>query len=176
MEWREHREASELAGDFAVLDLTVDVPSDRERAARSAVTELVVRVAEALRRDDDAYHQVVRLPWEDEPRLEALGPRLQLLGERCELAMGHLPFIGRTLVWLALARQHSLAEAVDPEAADPEAAGEPALLVGRAGARWSATVCVSRGGPAAVFRVLLFIPPEARLRMEGLLARLRSRL
>ncbi len=173
--WRDHPEAAAASG-FAVVDLTVDVPVERERAARTALTETVVRLAESLRQVDDVYHQVVRLPWEDEPRLEPVGPQLQLLGERVDLALGHRPFAGRTLVWLTLPRARGLGEAVDPLVTDPEGEGEPARLVRVAGTRWAAAGSFARGGVVTLYRVLLFVPSDSAPRLESLLERLRARL
>lgn len=154
------------------LALGIDVPSGRAPEARRALTDAVVRAAEALRRPDDVYHMVWRERSAEETALLPIGPRVQELGERLHLALEHDAWAGRTLVWLALGRGLPLASAIGDLRWDPEDSGEPDLLLARVPARWAAAIAFSGDGASAHFRVVLYLPATALDAVEAILARL----
>ncbi len=101
----------------------IDVPLSREGGVRRRVTDAVIRVAEDLRRPDDIYTMIYRLPSDEEAVALPVGPQLQELGERFYLALNQGPVAGRTVVWLTLGRGTALASVVDPFTCDPEGDG-----------------------------------------------------
>lgn len=154
-------EATEWAsgeGDRSRIDVTLDVPLHNERSFRKRVTEAVVRVAEILRRHDDVYNLIYRLPSDEEALTLPVGPLLQELGERFFLTLNQGSLSGRTVVWLALGRNTALAQVVDPVTCDPEAEEELNGLLGTREARW-AMACEWAGvGPSLVIRLVLVLP------------------
>ena len=155
------------------FDLMLDVPPPAEVGFRHRLTDVVVRVAEVLRRPDDVYHLAYRLPWESEPVVIPVGPQLQKLGERFSLVLSQGALEARTVVWLTLDRGRPLAEVVDPALYDPEAEGEPEALIARAGARWAMATEWARVGPALVIRLILYVPDDAEGTVTTLLDGLR---
>ena len=155
-----------------LFDLTLDVPPPAEAGFRRRLTDVVVRVAEGLRRPDDVYHLAYRLPWNSEPVVIPVGPQLQELGERFSLVLSQGALAGRTVVWLTLGRGRPLAEVVDPALYDPEAEGEPEALIAGAGARWAMATEWARVGPSLIVRLILVVPTDAENRVKTLLGSL----
>jgi hypothetical protein len=149
--------ANSAGADLRRIDLSLDVPQPAEPGFSRRLTDLVVRVAEALRAPDDVYHLVYRLPWDEEPVAIPVGPKLQELGERFALVQSQGAMAGRTAVWLTLGRDRALAEVVDPVAYDPEADGEPQALLTDPALRWSMATEWARVGPSLVFRLILVV-------------------
>jgi len=132
-------------------------------------TDTVVRAAEALRRPDDVYNVLYRLPSDPEPVVLPVGPQLQELGERFSLVLSQGALAGRTVVWLTLGRDSALAGLVDPLKYDPEAEGEPDALLAAPDARWSMATEWARVGPSLVIRLILVVPANAENRVKALL-------
>ncbi len=143
------------------IDATIDVPLTREGGVRRRVTDAVIRVAEDLRRPDDVYTMVYRLPSDEEAVALPVGPQLQELGERFYLALNQGPVAGRTVVWLTLGRGTAMAWVVDPLTCDPEGMGEPEGLLATAEARWSMASEWARVGPSLIIRLILVVPASA---------------
>ena len=143
------------------IDAVLDVPLTRERGFRRQTTDAVVRVGEDLRRPDDVYTMIYRLPSDEEAVTLPVGPQLQALGERFFLALNQGPVAGRTVVWLTLGRGTALAEVVNPAICDPEGDGEPEGLLGTAVARWAMASEWARVGPSLVIRLILVVPASA---------------
>jgi hypothetical protein len=150
------------------FDLSVDVPSAAEPGFRRRLTVTVIRVAELLRRADDVYHLVYRLPWDEESTAIPVGPRLQELGERFSLVQSQGAMIGRTAVWLTLGRDRALAEVVDPGAYDPEIDSEPDGLLVHPDVHWSMATAWARAGPSLAVRVILVVPEGSASRVATL--------
>jgi len=161
--------ASASDGGRRRIDLMLDVPAPAEPGFRRRLTDAVVRVAEALRRPDDVYNLLYRLPSDPEPVMLAVGPQLQELGERFSLVLGQGPLAGRTVVWLTLGRDRALSEVANLSAGDPEAAGEPETLLATPDARWSMATEWARVGPSLVIRLILVVPADAENRVKALL-------
>lgn len=155
--------------DRRSFDLALDVPLAREQGFRRRTTDAVIRIAEALRRLDDVYTMVYRLPSDEEAVALPVGPQLQELGERFYLALNQGSLSGRTVVWLTLGRGRALAEVVDPSICDPEAEGEPEGLLSTADARWAMATEWARVGPSMVVRMILLVPAEGAEKVRKLL-------
>jgi hypothetical protein len=184
--WKKWRRGSEIrwkidiepltnsaGADLRRIDLGLDVPQPAEPDFRRRLVDSVVRVAEALRAPDDVYHLVYRLPWDEEPVVMPVGPKLQELGDRFALVQSRGPMAGRTAVWLTLSRDRLLSEVVDPVAYDPEAVGEPDGLLTQPDLRWSMATEWVRIGPSLIFRMILVVPARHRDRVQTLLERLK---
>ncbi len=156
------------------IDVTTDVPHDRESTFRTALTDTVVRIAESMRRPDDIYHFAVRHAELGETTLIPVGPQLQELGERFALALAQGALEGRTVVWLTLPRQLAVAEVLDPFGYDPEASGEPERLLTGPGVRWGMATSYLRAGPSVVHRMVVYVPASGRAAVEHLFERLRE--
>jgi len=143
------------------IDAVLDVPLTRERGFRRRTTDAVIRVAEDLRRPDDVYTMIYRLPADEEAVTLPVGPQLQELGERFYLALNQGPVAGRTVVWLTLGRGTALAEVVNPAICDPEGDGEPEELLGTTVARWAMASEWARVGPSLIIRLILVVPASA---------------
>jgi hypothetical protein len=180
--WRRWRRGSEIkkkvhtgaltnaeGTELRRIDLELDVPQPAEPGFRRDLTDTVVRVAETLRALDDVYHLIYRFPWEEEPVLIPVGPNLQELGERFSLVQSQGAMAGRTAVWLALGREHSLSEVVDPVAYDPEGDGEPEGLLTNPALRWSMATEWARLGPSLLIRMIIVVPPRLADRVTKLL-------
>jgi hypothetical protein len=180
--WRRWRRGAEVRSTLEVasltppsgparrrFDLSLDVPPAAEPEFRRKLTESVIRIAEALRRADDVYHLVYRLPWDEESTAIPVGPRLQELGERFFLVQSQRAMTGRTAVWLTLGRARALAEVVDPIAYDPEIDGEPEALLVHPHVRWSMATAWARPGPSLAIRVILVVEESCASRVEALL-------
>ena len=161
--------ASTAAGTRRRIDLMLDVPAPAEPGFRRRLTDTVVRVAEALRRPDDVYNVLYRLPSDPEPVVLPVGPQLQELGERFSLVLSQGALSGRTVVWLTLARDCALSEVVDAAGCDPEAEGEPDALLAVPAARWSMATEWARVGPSLVLRLILVVPADREDRVKALL-------
>ncbi len=161
------------AGELAVFDLVVDVPAADETGWRRRIVDTVVRLAEALRRDDDVYHVLFREPAEPETVAVPVGPRVQELGERVALVLGRRSLERRTVVWLTLPRERALGEVMDPFAYDPEAAGEPQRTIVSIQPRWAAASSWARSPAAVRTRILLHVPVSSATAAEEVLGRLR---
>ena len=146
------------AGNRCRIDLSFDVPAPAEPGFRRRLTNTIVRVAETLRRPDDVYNVLYRLPSDPEPVVLPVGPQLQELGERFSLVLSQGALSGRTVVWLTLGRDRALSEVLDLSASDPEAEGEPEALLATADARWSMATEWARVGPSLVIRLILVVP------------------
>ena len=164
--------ANTAAGPRRRIDLMLDVPAPAEPGFRSLLTDTIVRVAEALRRPDDVYNVLYRLPSDPEPVVLPVGPQLQELGERFSLILSQGALSGRTVVWLTLGRSRALSDVLDPVACDPEAEGEPETLLATADARWSMATEWARVDPSLVIRLILVVPSEAEDRVKTLLGSL----
>jgi hypothetical protein len=186
--WKSWRRGSEIrisltvtsvsrdrASDLKRFDFSADVPAPAEPEFRRLMADTVIRVAEALRRPDDVYHLVYRLPWDEESIAVPVGPQIQELGERFSLAQSQNALDARTAVWLCIGRHRALAEVIDPVAFDPESEGEPDGLQRRADVRWSAATARARHGASLVFRLILVLPAEKASRVVGLVGRLVER-
>jgi len=160
---------STAAGKRRRIDLMLDVPAAAEPGFRRRLTDVVVRVAEALRRPDDVYNIIYRHPVDPEPVALPVGPQLQELGERFSLVLSQGALSGRTVVWLTLGRDRALSEVLDPAACDPEAEGEPEALLASPAARWSMATEWARVGPSLVIRLILVVPTNAENRVKALL-------
>jgi hypothetical protein len=180
--WRKWRRGTEIRADIDIepltnatgaelrrIDLRFDVPQPAEPEFRRRLTDAVVRVAEALRRPDDVYHLVYRLPWDEEPVAIPVGPKVQELGERFSLVQSQGSMAGQTAVWLALGRQHALSDVVDPDTYDPEAEGEPEGLLTHPTLHWSMATEWARIGPSLVFRLVMVVSSRAQDRVKTLL-------
>lgn len=155
---------------FVRIDLAADVPiSSSVEPFRRRLTEVVVRVAERARRPDDAYHVLSRDPAADETMVLPIGPLVEELAERLHLMLGLRSMAGRTSVWLTLARSRRVVDLVDPFSYDPEAEGEPERLLASSGMRWGMATSVAPRGASVLFRVALFVPPDAAATVEALL-------
>jgi len=143
------------------IDAVLDVPLIREPGFRRRTTDAVIRVAEDLKRTDDVYTMIYRLPSDEEAVTLPVGPQLQELGERFYLALNQGPVAGRTVVWLTLGRGVALAEVVDPRVCDPEADGEPEGLLGSEDARWAMASEWARVGPSLIIRLILVVPSNS---------------
>jgi hypothetical protein len=157
------------APDRQLLDVVCDVPLSVERGFRDRLTDRVVRVAEALRSPDDAYHVVYRPPGADEALVLPLGPHVQSLGERFRLVLDQDVLAGRTAVWLVLDRGLPLSLIVDPERCDPESPEERERLVETPEARWSMATSWAPVGPSLIVRMILAVPTPAQDRVMRLL-------
>ena len=111
-----------------------------------------------MRRPDDVYHLFYRIPGDDEGVLTPVGPRLQELGERIQLALGQPVLERRTTLWLALPADRPVARLIDPSRDDPEADDEPENLVARTTPRWAMATSRGRSGPSVIYRLLLWVP------------------
>jgi CBS domain-containing protein len=151
------------------LDLSFDAPLAAGENLQRRLTETVVQIAETLRRSDDVYHVVYRLPWEDAPVVMPVGPQLQALGERFALVQSQGTLERRTTAWLSLPREVPLSQVVDPEAYDPESNGEPFGLLTDPRIRWSMATEWARVGPSLIVRMILIVPSEAKDRVKGIL-------
>jgi hypothetical protein len=154
------------------FDLRIDAPRPAETELGRRLTETVVRVAESLRRSDDAYHQVVRPEGEALTLLRPVGARVQALGERFHLALGRRPLALHTQLWLALPADVPLAEVVDPSRNDPDAPGQPETLLADPRLRWGVASAFAPAGPSIRYRLLIVVPEEAERGVAGLLDRL----
>jgi hypothetical protein len=161
---------------FTVLDLTVDAPQHRGGEVAARLTDLVVRVAERLRREDDVYHLLRPEPHGAGPVAVPVGPLVQELGERFSLALARPMLAYRTALWLALPARRRLGEVADPREYDPEAPGEPEALLRRTAVRWAAASSFGRGGASIAFRLLLWVPEASAAGVEGIFDRLRTSL
>ena len=167
---------SERGTPFAVLDVTVDVPAEAEIRARRGLVDALVRVAEHLRRPDDLYDLVWREAGETESSLVAVGPTLQGLGQRLDIALAHRGSERRTQLWLTLPRGTHLAELVDPFDFDPEAEGAAVTLLRRAAPRWAMELSFARAVPSVLYRLRLHVPAGEVRRVEEILVRYRRQM
>jgi hypothetical protein len=156
------------------LDLELDLPPPRVAAARPALTDTVIRIAELLRASDDVYHMAYRLPELNETVMIPVGPRLQELGERFALIIGQGSLAGRTVVWPTLPSERAIADLLDPFDYDPEAPGEPDRLMSKADVRWGMANSFADRGASIVYRLLLYLPSSAVPEVERLLERLKE--
>jgi len=170
-----HRDARAIPGAVAI-DVVLDLPRPRQADGRRALTDAVVRVAEALRRPDDVYNLVYRESAEPDTVMVPVGSQIQDLAERVHLALAHVAWAGRTLVWLVLPRSRPLAAAVPDLGWDPDAEGEPDALIARERPRWAFALAFSLGAVATEIRLRIVVPPEADAVVERQLERLRQSL
>lgn len=154
------------------IDATIDVPLGVEVRIRRKLTDAIVRIAEDLRRPDDVYNMVYRMPSDEEAVTLPVGPQLQELGERFFLVLNQGNLTGRTVVWLTLGRGTALARVADPVTYDPEAEGQPDGLLGTVEARWSMASEWARVGPSLIIRLILVVPASAEAAVSARLAAL----
>jgi hypothetical protein len=183
--WRARRRGSEVSVGWEqrplrltdgrtrpCFDLRVDAPLGSEAELATLLTDAVVRLAEALRRADDTYHQVVRPAGEAETLLRPAGSRVQALGERFHLGVGQRAVVLRTQAWLCLPAGVALAEVADPLRCDPDGPGQPEGLLSDVRLRWGVASAFAPAGPAVRFRLLVVVPEAA----EGVAVDLLERL
>jgi hypothetical protein len=163
-------------GELVRLQLDLDVPAVRVAGVRRWLTETMVRVAEALRHQDDVYHQLAWDPEEGVLHLAPVGPQLQELGDRFLLTLGRRAAEGLCQVWLTLPRSIGLGQAMAGLGFDPEAEGEPDHLLGVLEVCWAAASEVVSRDPVQLIRLVLFVPPGAEAAVRGLLERAVSSL
>lgn len=156
------------------FDLRLDAPRQAEAELATRLTDTVVRLAEALRRADDTYHQVVRPAGEAETLLRPVGSRVQALGERFHLGLCRRPLALRAQLWLALPAGVALAEVVDPFRGDPDGPGQPELLLSDPRLRWGVASAFALSGPSIRLRLLLVVPVEVERIAVNLLERLQQ--
>lgn len=157
-------EVTEHAGTGAGtsrIDVMLDVPQNAEAGFRRQVTDAIVRVAESVRRSDDVYNLIYRLPTDVEALALPVGPQLQELGERFFLTLNQGSLEGRTVVWLTLGRGTVLAAVVDPATCNPEAGGEPEGLLATPEAHWAMASEWARVGPSLIIRLVLVVPSNS---------------
>jgi hypothetical protein len=169
-----HVESMRDSAGPAVVDVHLDLPRGREAEARRVLTDALVRVAESLRQVDDVYHLVYREAGEQDTVLVPVGPQIQDLAERVHLALSHVAWAGRTLVWLVLPRSRPLGEVVTELGWDPEAEGEPEALIRREAPRWAFALAFFSGAVATEIRLRLFLPVSAVAVVERRLGRVRA--
>lgn len=163
-------------GEARLVDVALDVPDVAGARLRRELTDTVVRFAERVRRPDDVYHLVYRVPTEPESVVVPVGASVQALAERFALALGQHDLEGRTAVWLAMPRAVHVAEVLDPFTYDPEADGEPRSLLARAPLRWALATGRRHGTVSTRLRMLVVLPAARQPLFEELLGRLRGRL
>jgi hypothetical protein len=159
-----------------IFDIALDSPEIRVRFVHRELTETMVRLAEALRTQDEAYHLVYRVPTEPESVALPIGPSIQALGDRFQIALGQHDLEGRTVVWLALPPGIHIAEVVDPFAYDPAADGEPHRLMRSVPAAWAVAIARGRGPASEITRLLMLVPEDRSTSVESLLDSLRTQL
>lgn len=160
---------------LAVVDLAVDVPASSAGRVRRELVDMVVRLAEHLRRPDDLYHLVWRPTGESEPRLVAVGPTPQGLAQRLDTALSHRSYERRTQLWLTLPAGAHLAEVVDRSSFDPEQDGAATSLLRDAVPRWAMELSFALSTSSALFRLRLHVPIGELRTIEGILARYQTR-
>jgi hypothetical protein len=186
--WRRWRRGSEArvehstrrigsggGAELALLDLRVDVPLSSADGFRRSLTDVLIRVAERLRRADDVYYLVYRLPETAETTLLAVGPLVQNFGEWLSLTLGRPELAHRTVLWLALPASRGIAEVLDPFAYDPEAPGEPSRVAVSGTVRWAVAGSFANSDAAMLYRVLLWVPLAAAPDVERICDRLETR-
>lgn len=156
-DWRVEVEARDATWGHRI-ELTADVPRASASGFPQRLTHALVRIAERMRHPDDVYHLFYRIPGDDEGVLTPVGPRLQELGERIQLALGQPVLERRTTLWLALPADRPVARLIDPSLDDPEAEGEPESLVATTTPRWAMAASRARSGPSVIYRLLLWVP------------------
>jgi hypothetical protein len=156
------------------IELSIDVVSAGVEAFRPVATDVVVRVAESLRRPDDVYHMVYRDAAAGETVVIPVGPQLQELGERFHLTLSQGSLAERTAVWFTLDRSGRVVDFVDPFDYDPEAEGEPEGLLARSGMRWGMASSFASDGVSTLHRVVFFIPEDSVGRVNPILERLQQ--
>lgn len=167
-------------GGWCRFELEVDAPTARTAAVRVLLTDLVVRVAESMRRSDDVYHLVCRPMGEEGVLLRPVGPQVESLGERLHSCLCQRDLDGRTQLRLTLPRGLRLAQVVAEGRDDPDLPGALEELPGRPGVRWAAACTWSAGAASVRFKAVLVVPAAARnaaaaglerlARAEGLVA------
>ena len=162
--------ADENGRNLRRIDATIDVPLTVEAGSRRKITDAVIRIAEVLRRSDDAYTLVYRMPSDEEAVVLPLGPQLQGLGERFFLTLNQGSMSGRTGVWVTLGRDTTPGELVDPLTADPEAEGEPEGLLGVSGSRWTMATEWARIGPSLVIHLILVVPSDRAEKVRDIIS------
>ena len=156
------------------LDVILDTPVAIELETRRRLTHALTAVAEVVAVPDGTFSVAYRAPGSVETSISVIGRRVQQLGQRVWLLLGRSQLTSRTVVWIALSPDGSLAE-VDPLSWDPEAAGEPDRLLARLQPLWAATTCVARDGVAVRYRIVLDVPAEHVARAAVTMDRLRDR-
>ncbi len=157
------------------LDLRIDVPAVLEARTRTDLIDTLIRMAEALRCPDDLYNLVVRLRWDDEPRLAAVGRSLQQLAERLERSLSHRDAERCTHLWLTLPRSRPLGSLTDRLQFDPEKENALGLAVAATDPRWAAASSFGRFPASVVYRVIVTAPGTPD-RLVPVLERLRRRV
>ncbi len=171
-ETRIRSEHTAFANEMARVDLHLDVPPEMRESVGRSLTDIVVRVAETLRRPDDIYHLIYRERGAEETIVLPVGPLLQELGERFHLVLSQEALALTTCVWLTLARDQRVVEMLDPFDYDPESAGEPEALLTRSGMRWGMGSTVVPGPASVLFRLVLFVPESSVDLIDRLFQRL----
>ena len=69
---RSQRRSSRFSDGMTRIDLEMDVPTASADVVRVGLTDTIVRIAEAMRREDDVYHVLYREAALDEADLERL--------------------------------------------------------------------------------------------------------
>ena len=162
--------------DICRLDFTLDIPAPAEPGSRRRLTDAIVQIASSLRRTDDVYNLIYRLPSDPEPVVVPLGPQLQELGDRLFLVLSQGALEGRTAVWLTIGRDNTLSEVLDPLSCDPEGAAELEALLAHADVRWSMATEWARVGPSLAIRLVLVVPTDSQKIVSDFLSVLATRV
>ena len=152
------------------FDLKLDLPAPVAPADHRRITNAVVRAAEVLATGCGSYVAFYRRGGDSEATLQAIGPRMQELGERFMLLLTQGPLNGRNVVWMALDPTTAASDVIDPLALDPEDAATLEKLVGHARARWTMACTWSHDGPSWLLQLIVVVPssvaPQVRERLD----------
>ena len=157
-------------GAWAKVTATVDIPHTADNA--QLMTRCLVRLAERLGTDAQAYHLIHREPGCEETIAVPLGLTINDLAERFSLSCRRSILDRKTLLWLAWLRGSHLGEYIDPVTYDPEAAGEPERLLRAAPFAWALALNRRRGSASTVFHLEFIVAREKADAVEAALDRL----
>jgi hypothetical protein len=160
------------AAERTRFDLKLDLPAPVTTTDRRRITNAVVRAAEVLAAGCGSYAAFYRRGADAEATLQAIGPRLQELGERFMLLLTQGPLNGRNVAWLALDPATAASDVIDPLVSDPENAATIEKLLSDPRARWAMASTWSHDGPSWLLRLIVVVPAptavEVRERLERL--------
>jgi hypothetical protein len=154
------------------FDLKVDLPAPVASADQRRITNAVVRAAEVLAAGCGSYVAFYRRGGDSEATLQAIGPRLQELGERFMLLLTQGPLDGRNVLWLALDPATAAGDVIDPLACDPEDVATLEKFLGDLRARWTMACTWSHDGPSWLLRLIVVVPSSAAIDVRERLDRI----